>query len=373
MSIYYVYVDQNLFKNLSFVIACRIGKKGLELLALINTSSCVNVLINNRTAQIICKQKEIKPMPLARAKPTQDWEGKPLQAISYALYTRLSLGGHAKDLCPFAIASLGRHQVIIGLGWLKRHGAYLDTINNNVVFKADYCQHPGAGYVTAVIDIKAGYSPPPARKDSPRATTIDKDNLETNARGAASPPKAQKLKTAGFKTPGPVPPKAQESETIGSGNQGVIPPKVTFLPKAILRRPGPALGSKKTGASKKPLLIRQIGAVAYRYLLKQRENEGFAISFKEIQEAIEVRSVETAERGLERPGESIEDLKTAVPREYYDLIEVFSKKEADELPPNRKHDHKIKLEGEIKPGYCPFYRMSSKKFQTVKNYLQNNL
>ncbi|MCJ1419807.1 hypothetical protein MMC32_006163, partial [Xylographa parallela] len=199
---------------------------------------------------------EIEPMPLARAKLTQNWEGKPLQAISYALYTRLSLGGHAEDLCPFAIASLGRHQVIIGLGWLKRHGAYLDTINNNVVFKAGYCQHPGAGYVTAVIDIRAGYSPPPARKDSPRATTIDKNDLKTNARGAVSPPKAQELETAGFKTLGPVPPKAQELKTIGSRNQGVVLPKVTFSPKAILRKPGPALGSKKTGASKKPLLIR---------------------------------------------------------------------------------------------------------------------
>ncbi|MCJ1421703.1 hypothetical protein MMC32_008069, partial [Xylographa parallela] len=106
--------------------------------------------------------------------------------------------------------------------------------------------HPGAGYVTAVTDIKAGYSLPPARKNSPRATTIDKDNLKTNAKEAASPPKAQKSETAGFKTPGPIPPKAQELETIGSENQGVIPPKVTFSPKAILRKPGPALGSKKT-------------------------------------------------------------------------------------------------------------------------------
>ena len=38
--------------------------------------------------------------------------------------------------------------------------------------------------------------------------------------------------------------------------------------------------------------------------------------------------------------------KTVVPEEYHDLLDVFSKKDSDTLPPHRKYDHKIILEEE---------------------------
>ena len=45
------------------------------------------------------------------------------------------------------------------------------------------------------------------------------------------------------------------------------------------------------------------------------------------------------------------DPKTVIPVEYYDLLDIFFKKNLDTLPPHQMYDHKIILEKEQKHGH----------------------
>ncbi len=62
------------------------------------------------------------------------------------------------------------------------------------------------------------------------------------------------------------------------------------------------------------------------------------------------------------------DPRTVIPAKYYDLLDVFSKKNSDILLSHRKY-HKIKLEEEQKYGYAPLYKMPPQELDAVKHYL----
>jgi hypothetical protein len=62
-----------------------------------------------------------------------------------------------------------------------------------------------------------------------------------------------------------------------------------------------------------------------------------------------------------------------LPPEWQDLIDVFSQKGSDELPPHRTIDHKIVLEQANSLGFSPLYQMSTAELQAVKQYLLDNL
>ena len=50
-----------------------------------------------------------------------------------------------------------------------------------------------------------------------------------------------------------------------------------------------------------------------------------------------------------------EILKRTMPKEYYDLILAFLKKESDKLPPYCAYNYKIKLIRDMLLGYHPLY------------------
>ena len=66
------------------------------------------------------------------------------------------------------------------------------------------------------------------------------------------------------------------------------------------------------------------------------------------------------------------DLATIVPEKYQDFLDVFSREEADKLPPHRPSDHKIELMPGKKPGFGPMYGMSQNELQVLKKYLDDN-
>eukprot|EP00833_Pecoramyces_ruminatium_P006824 jgi/Orpsp1_1/1180856/evm.model.c7180000074882.1 len=63
----------------------------------------------------------------------------------------------------------------------------------------------------------------------------------------------------------------------------------------------------------------------------------------------------------------------AIPPQYRDLHIVFSKKEADKLPPHRLTDCKIVLEKDASLHYGPIYPLTEKEDIVLKEYIQENL
>ena len=62
-----------------------------------------------------------------------------------------------------------------------------------------------------------------------------------------------------------------------------------------------------------------------------------------------------------------------LPKEYYNFLDVFSKAEANKLPPYREIDYKIELEPGKAPLFSPLYGMSAGELEVLKNFLNNNL
>ncbi|KAI0991007.1 hypothetical protein K3495_g17180 [Podosphaera aphanis] len=58
-----------------------------------------------------------------------------------------------------------------------------------------------------------------------------------------------------------------------------------------------------------------------------------------------------------------------LPKEYHEFLSVFSKDEADKLPPHRPSDHKIILKPGAEPPWGPLYGMSREELQVLKKYI----
>ncbi|RAK94813.1 uncharacterized protein BO80DRAFT_313923, partial [Aspergillus ibericus CBS 121593] len=83
--------------------------------------------------------------------------------------------------------------------------------------------------------------------------------------------------------------------------------------------------------------IALIRAAGFQRHLKNSETEIFITLLNAIEKAL-------AEK-LEIPRTSEEDeIKKVLPKQYHDLVDVFSEKESDTLPPSRHCDYKIQLE-----------------------------
>lgn len=62
-----------------------------------------------------------------------------------------------------------------------------------------------------------------------------------------------------------------------------------------------------------------------------------------------------------------------VPVEYHDLLPVFSKRDADKLPPHRSFDHRIPLVDGQQPSFGPIYSLSISEQEALREYLDENL
>ena len=61
-----------------------------------------------------------------------------------------------------------------------------------------------------------------------------------------------------------------------------------------------------------------------------------------------------------------------VPKEYWDLRDVFSEAKANELPAHGPHDHAIDLEGGSPP-WGPLYNMSCEELAVLRDYIKTNM
>ena len=104
--------------------------------------------------------------------------------------------------------------------------------------------------------------------------------------------------------------------------------------------------------------------------LKRKDKEIFATSLYEIDRKINKRQKPKSEQREETKEEI---LRCTVPKEYYDLLDVFSKSESDKLVPYRKYDYKIELTANNNLGYLPLRKHTEEELRAIKKYITKNL
>jgi hypothetical protein len=100
--------------------------------------------------------------------------------------------------------------------------------------------------------------------------------------------------------------------------------------------------------------------------MKRKDTKFFQTSLYEIDRILK-------DRESEEDPDTVRLLDEKLPKEYTHRRVVFSKVEADKLPPHRPYDHKIILEGPLPDAYSPLYRQSTKELRLTKEYLIEHL
>ena len=112
--------------------------------------------------------------------------------------------------------------------------------------------------------------------------------------------------------------------------------------------------------------ISLVGAAAFARLARNhRERHGklrvFSLSLYEINRALEHKKLDE------------EGIKGLVPREYHDLLPLFTEAAASELLPHRWYDHKIPLKNDFEPPFGPLYSLSRQELEALKAWPEENL
>jgi hypothetical protein len=122
--------------------------------------------------------------------------------------------------------------------------------------------------------------------------------------------------------------------------------------------------ARSTPVFGKPPPVSVVGPHAFATLCNQPGVELFTLSFSDI--GIELSSAEVSVSSEE--GEL-----SLVPKEYRDLAEIFTQKEADKLPPHRPYDHTIPLEPGTTPPFGTIYSLSPAELEFLRKYIETHL
>src|SRR5690606_21901102 len=107
--------------------------------------------------------------------------------------------------------------------------------------------------------------------------------------------------------------------------------------------------------------IAMVGQRTFQRYANDSSYETFALKIEELEEEVDEEDKD-------------EVLKTKVPSEYHDYLDLFKKKEGDKLPPHRPYvDHKIELVPGGQPTFGPLYNLSETEAKELSEYVKENL
>ena len=120
--------------------------------------------------------------------------------------------------------------------------------------------------------------------------------------------------------------------------------------------------------------IAIVGAPAFQTAAHQKGTQLFSITMSELDKQLSELKDGIQLNEISRMTEDErKNLRTKVPKEFHDFLDVFDRKAAEVLPPNRTYDHKIEIDSDGPLPKSRLYPMSQFKLQRMKEYLEENL
>ena len=265
----------------------------------------------------------------------------------------LSMENHIKSLALLLITKLGQHSIILCRLWMKKHRVLLDMIYDSITFFSRFCMY---------LRTSLSFIPPKPIEETKEISEAKQqqdiisnrilkrgsiENLNSFLKTTEKIVRKKRRLAIAFK----------QKSNIGKQNSKIV----------IFNTFGNS-GKEELPTSTLATIFEQdvenvamIDADAYRLACQLKRAQVFAILMKDL------------EFQAEKEARPETNLKTVVPKKYYDLLYVFSKKDSDTLPSHRKYDYKIILEKEQKHGYASLYKMLLQELDAVKHYLDSDL
>jgi len=279
------------------------------------------------------------------------YDGKESDEIQEVFLCTLDVQGHRVLDTPMVVTDM-HHDVILGREWFARHDVLIDCKRRKLIWPDKRRDYIAAHELPLSREALAEEKPNPKHQEDAdrRDQAMDERPIQ--------PQRILKRPLVGKQSHD-----IYHREALGRMEQELA--LGDEIPTVSTNK------QKLPGAKSKPrqVDIALIGGVGFHIGMKRKENEFFVTSLYEIDRIIDEKSgnAETTDETEE------EMLRRTVPKEYHDLIQVFSKEESDKLPPHRQYDHKIKLTGDVPLGYHPLYHQTIEELRTLKEYLNNNL
>ena len=317
------------FAEEALVTSCTLGNnEEIKTTALLDTGATGYSFVDSAMAQRICNDLLIEPIRLSKPKAIRGFDGKQAPSVTHAIYPIMTVKNHRETTTPMLITKLGQHQIIFGKPWMKKHGAVLDMRNDQLTFWPGHYQHD--------VALKLPTAEPQAEKPCVKPCVEEPRAEEPHA---SRPVKILKRPTN--ELPELLPyllPSTQGVSKVVNTPEAVKPQEKK--PSTIAQKP--ELNAKvkdkkpsveRMGKNDKPLDLALISGAPFMHLArsKKQKAEIYAISMRDIEYQLN--------KGTKPPT----DLKTVVPTEYPDFLDVFSKDISNTLRPYGKYNHKIEL------------------------------
>ena len=120
--------------------------------------------------------------------------------------------------------------------------------------------------------------------------------------------------------------------------------------------------------------IAMVRAAAFQTAAHQKGTQLFSITLSELDKQLSELKNGIQLNEISRMTEDEQkNLRTKVPKEFHDFLNVFDGKAAEVLPLNRTYDHKIEIDSDEPLPKSQLYLMSQFKLQKMKEYLEENL
>jgi hypothetical protein len=333
--------------------------------------------VNRKFSPHALTSHHLKPTPTAVIMA----DGSNSQAGPITHYNRVTacIAGHEEQLALDTTAL--SHPIILGMPWHKKHNPNIDYQNNTLTFASEYCRM-NCGHYGKTIPLHSSdqdpsdptlvephasesCSEPPSENHHAQAT----DSAETKTPETTKTPPTPRYKLCMLGRPLPVVAKialVKRGTRLSSGKPAIRAGKPLLERETHNLGGNPAAidGDAHPSHGKSPPKVALIGAAAFAFVCNQPSTELFFMSYKEDDGGtIELLSQE-AEPDVDLP---------AIPSEYHEFSDLFSKKKADKLPLHQIYDHTIPLEEGKMPPFGPIYKCSPVELEATREYIETNL
>ena len=233
------------------------------------------------------------------------------------------------------------HDIILGLPWFEKHNPTIDWKSRTIIFDSPYCiDECNSGQIVTM-----NFNPvSPIEHDCTPNESLPKFNITKSERNREH--RAQRTKKrVTFRDP------------IEHDDDRLTKNPSTQNKDTSIQNKDP---------KRKPPAVALVGAAAFATSLKQPEAQ---LYFLNITQVIETNSTTT-----DQPNAMTMDPDLSlIPEEYHEFADVFSKKEAEKLPPHRPYDHRIPLEEGTTPPFGPIYSLTPEELKVVREYIETHL
>ncbi|KAL2695017.1 hypothetical protein AAEP93_007409 [Penicillium crustosum] len=323
--------------------------RSFSISALGDTGADGYVFLNRGLSVLLGKRFGLKAESIGQECPVRGFDGKLSKPITHATFLTMCVDGRVQQQVPMLIADLGKYDMILGRKWFADHDVLLDCRRYRMIW-------PDEKTLFDDVSSKMAVPTPTAILQKPKPNPDHQADVDRRDRlfGREESKTKDNYRHTRERQYGYWQIEEQRKMSRNLNDESKI---------AV---------SKTQRQEKLPSIdISAIGGVGFNRLHEKgrvsREVETFATSLYEIDHIIDVKSVQTRDP-------EIDQILMTLPKEYHDLVEVFSKKKSDELPPHRPGvDHDIILEAEAQPGYCPLYKLSLEELKAAKKYILDNL